>query len=59
MENLQQKLEIQRLSSKSDSIRLHKLRSKVDAILVGKNTVTQDDPLLTVRHTLEEKIQLG
>ena len=40
-----------KLSSKQDSIRLHKLRSKVDAILVGKNTVAVDDPLLTVRHT--------
>jgi 2,5-diamino-6-(ribosylamino)-4(3H)-pyrimidinone 5'-phosphate reductase len=40
-----------KLSSKQDSIRLHKLRSKVDAILVGKNTVEIDDPLLTVRHT--------
>ena len=39
------------LSSKSDSIRLHKLRSKVDAILIGKNTLLQDDPLLTVRYT--------
>ena len=39
-----------KLSSKQDSIRLHKLRSKVDAILVGKNTVVVDDPLLTVRH---------
>ncbi len=39
-----------KLSSKSDSVRLHKLRSKVDAILVGKNTVMQDNPLLTVRH---------
>lgn len=38
------------LSSKSDKIRVHKLRSKSDAILVGKNTVEQDDPLLTVRH---------
>jgi len=38
------------LSSKSDKIRVHKLRSKFDAILVGKNTVEQDDPLLTVRH---------
>ena len=40
-----------KLSSRNDSVRLHKLRSKVDAILVGKNTVAQDDPLLTVRHT--------
>ncbi len=40
-----------KLSSKQDSIRLHKLRSTVDAILVGKNTVAIDDPLLTVRHT--------
>lgn len=40
-----------KISSKQDSIRLHKLRSKVDAILVGKNTVLQDNPLLTVRHT--------
>ncbi|MDH3313646.1 MAG: 2,5-diamino-6-(ribosylamino)-4(3H)-pyrimidinone 5'-phosphate reductase [Nitrosopumilus sp.] len=40
-----------KLSSKQDSIRLHKLRSKVDGILVGKNTVLIDDPMLTVRHT--------
>ena len=40
-----------KLSSHNDSIRLHKLRSKVDAILIGKNTLLQDDPLLTVRHT--------
>jgi 2,5-diamino-6-(ribosylamino)-4(3H)-pyrimidinone 5'-phosphate reductase len=38
-----------KLSSKKDKIRLHKLRSKVDAILIGKNTVIRDDPLLTVR----------
>ena len=38
------------LSSKSDKIRVHKLRSKFDAILIGKNTVEQDDPLLTVRY---------
>lgn len=39
-----------KLSSKQDIIRLHKLRSKVDAILVGTNTVLQDNPLLTVRY---------
>lgn len=39
-----------KLSSKQDSIRLHKLRSKVDAILVGKNTILQDNPLLNVRY---------
>ena len=37
------------LSTKKDKIRVYKLRSKVDAILVGKNTVEIDDPLLTVR----------
>ena len=40
-----------KLSSKQDIVRLHKLRSKVDAILVGKNTVLIDNPMLTVRHT--------
>ena len=39
-----------KLSSKSDKIRVHKLRTKVDAIIIGKNTVRVDDPLLTVRH---------
>ncbi|MGD2107392.1 MAG: 2,5-diamino-6-(ribosylamino)-4(3H)-pyrimidinone 5'-phosphate reductase [Nitrosopumilaceae archaeon] len=39
-----------KLSSKKDLIRLHKLRSKVDAILIGKNTVNKDNPLLTVRY---------
>ena len=28
----------------------HKWRSKVDAIMVGTNTVLNDDPLLTTRH---------
>ncbi|MCV0393479.1 MAG: 2,5-diamino-6-(ribosylamino)-4(3H)-pyrimidinone 5'-phosphate reductase [Nitrosopumilus sp.] len=38
-----------KLSSTLDIIRLHKLRSTVDAILVGKNTVLVDNPSLTVR----------
>ena len=40
-----------KLSSKKDLIRLHKMRSKVDAILVGINTVKHDDPLLNVRYS--------
>lgn len=39
------------LSSNEDFIRLHKLRTKVDGILIGKNTVMKDNPLLTVRYT--------
>lgn len=39
-----------KLSSKTDTVRLHKVRSKADAILVGRNTVSIDDPLLTVRY---------
>ena len=38
------------LSSKKDLIRIHKLRKSTDAILVGKNTISVDDPLLTVRY---------
>lgn len=38
------------LSSKKDLIRVHQLRSSVDAIVVGKNTIKIDDPLLTVRY---------
>ena len=40
-----------KLSSDQDLRRLHKLRAKVDAIIIGKNTLMRDDPLLTVRHT--------
>ena len=40
-----------KLSSDKDLFRLHKLRSNMDAILVGKKTVSRDNPLLTVRHT--------
>ncbi|MDE1830216.1 MAG: 2,5-diamino-6-(ribosylamino)-4(3H)-pyrimidinone 5'-phosphate reductase [Thaumarchaeota archaeon] len=39
-----------RLSSGKDLTRVHKLRTSVDAILVGKNTVYVDNPSLTVRH---------
>src|SRR5712692_7320644 len=38
------------LSSKMDLVRLYRLRRNMDSILVGKNTVDVDDPLLTVRH---------
>lgn len=38
------------LSSKRDLIRIHNLRKNVDAILIGKNTVNIDNPLLTVRY---------
>ncbi len=40
-----------KLSSTEDFVRLHKLRTKVDGILIGKNTVMKDNPSLTVRHT--------
>jgi len=39
-----------RLSSKKDLVRVHKLRSNVDAILIGKRTMMIDDPSLTVRY---------
>jgi len=42
------------LSSKRDKSRVHKLRSKVDAILIGKNTAKIDDPLLSV-HDIKKK----
>ncbi|MEM3064031.1 MAG: 2,5-diamino-6-(ribosylamino)-4(3H)-pyrimidinone 5'-phosphate reductase [Candidatus Nitrosotenuis sp.] len=38
------------LSSRRDKVRVHRLRASSDAILVGKNTVKKDDPLLTVRY---------
>jgi len=39
-----------KLSSRNDKIRVHKLRSNVDAIIIGKNTVHLDNPSLTVRY---------
>tara|TARA_Y100000758_G_scaffold62091_1_gene39939 strand:+ start:556 stop:1209 length:654 start_codon:yes stop_codon:yes gene_type:complete len=38
-----------KLSSQRDKTRVHKLRSRFDAILVGKNTVEIDDPFLAVQ----------
>lgn len=37
------------LTSEESRRVVHKLRSELDAVLVGKNTVLQDDPLLNVR----------
>ncbi|MDE1726059.1 MAG: 2,5-diamino-6-(ribosylamino)-4(3H)-pyrimidinone 5'-phosphate reductase [Thaumarchaeota archaeon] len=39
-----------KLSSKKDLTRVHRLRSGVDAIMVGKNTVSVDNPSLTVKY---------
>jgi 2,5-diamino-6-(ribosylamino)-4(3H)-pyrimidinone 5'-phosphate reductase len=39
-----------KLSSKKDLVRVHKLRSSVDAILIGKRTMMIDNPSLTVRY---------
>ncbi len=37
--------------SAEDSLRIvHRLRSEIDAILIGGNTAIKDNPLLTVRH---------
>jgi 2,5-diamino-6-(ribosylamino)-4(3H)-pyrimidinone 5'-phosphate reductase len=38
-----------RISSNEDRARVHKLRAKSDAIVVGISTILADDPLLTVR----------
>ena len=42
------------LSSKNDKNRIHKLRSKVDGILVGRNTVSIDNPVLSL-HKIKGK----
>jgi len=38
------------ISSKIDWIRVHKLRSTVDCIVIGISTVLKDDPMLNVRY---------
>jgi len=39
-----------KISSRKDLERVHDLRSKVDAILIGINTALIDDPMLTAKH---------
>jgi len=43
-----------KLSTKRDKIRIYKLRSKVDAIIIGKKTAKIDDPLLSI-HNIKGK----
>ena len=43
-----------KLSTKRDKIRVYKLRSKVNAIIIGKNTAKIDDPLLSI-HNIKGK----
>jgi 2,5-diamino-6-(ribosylamino)-4(3H)-pyrimidinone 5'-phosphate reductase len=38
-------------SSKMDLVRVHKLRSTIDAIVIGICTVLDDDPMLNVRYS--------
>ena len=47
-----------KLSSKNDKIRVHKLRSNVDAVIIGKNTVHLDNPSLTVRYVKGQNLSL-
>jgi 2,5-diamino-6-(ribosylamino)-4(3H)-pyrimidinone 5'-phosphate reductase len=44
-----------RLSSMQDIARVHRLRSMVDAVMVGINTVKIDDPMLNVRYVKGKK----
>lgn len=40
-----------RISSTADLKRLHRMRSQVDAVMIGVGTQLRDNPRLTVRHT--------
>jgi 2,5-diamino-6-(ribosylamino)-4(3H)-pyrimidinone 5'-phosphate reductase len=42
------------ISSKLDLVRVHKLRSTVDGIMIGISTVLGDDPMLDVRYSTTE-----
>lgn len=44
-----------RLSNEEDKKRVHELRSKVDAIMVGINTILTDNPKLTAHHAEEKR----
>ncbi|MEM2856742.1 MAG: 2,5-diamino-6-(ribosylamino)-4(3H)-pyrimidinone 5'-phosphate reductase [Candidatus Nitrosocaldaceae archaeon] len=44
-----------KISSEKDLLRVHKLRSEVDAIMIGINTAINDDPLLTARYGYNAK----
>ena len=37
-------------SSKTDLVRVHKLRASVDGIVIGISTVLEDNPMLNVRY---------
>jgi 2,5-diamino-6-(ribosylamino)-4(3H)-pyrimidinone 5'-phosphate reductase len=43
------------ISSKLDLVRVHKLRSTVDGIVIGISTVLEDDPMLNVRYSTRKK----
>jgi len=43
------------ISSKLDLVRVHKLRSTVDGLMIGISTVLEDDPMLNVRYSTTGK----
>jgi 2,5-diamino-6-(ribosylamino)-4(3H)-pyrimidinone 5'-phosphate reductase len=44
------------ISGPEDLLRVHQLRKELDAIMVGINTVLEDDPRLTVHKVASEKL---